>query len=127
MEIEIKCSLGEIIDKMTILEIKAKLIKDKKKLININKELNYIQQKLNKENYKTKIQNLIEELTTVNNKLWNIEDEIRIKEKRKEFDKRFIDLARDVYKTNDIRSKIKKEINILLGSDLVEEKSYENL
>ena len=117
-------SLGELIDKITILEIKQKYMEGIK-LKNINKELKLLKNILLDKNLKINI-NLINHLKDVNNQLWIIEDNIRIKESKQEFDKEFIQLARSVYKENDRRASIKKEINRKYNSDLVEEKSYNN-
>lgn len=127
MKVEI--SIGEVIDKITILNIKNKKIKDSNKLINIQKELNYlinsIKSSYDIDFYNSKDENIIK-LQSINEKLWLIEDNIRIKEYKKEFDGEFIDLARNVYKTNDERADVKKQINIKYNSDFIEEKSYEN-
>tara|TARA_B100000579_G_scaffold415998_1_gene411115 strand:+ start:490 stop:876 length:387 start_codon:yes stop_codon:yes gene_type:complete len=115
-------SIGELVDKITILEIKKERITGDK-LNHINNELNYLQEVF--ENNNLEIDKLI--LTTlkqVNMNLWDIENEIRIKEQKNEFDQDFIDLARSVYKKNDKRASLKKEINLKYGSMLVEEKSY---
>ncbi len=127
MEIRIKCSIGEVVDKLTILEIKARHIKSIDKLNNVKKELSYLNGKLNILNDNKVVQKLINELRVINLKLWKIEDNIRIKEKEQKFDNDFIILARDVYKTNDQRSQIKKDINKILGSEIIEEKSYDYL
>lgn len=118
-------SAGELIDKITILEIKKEKINDKKKLIYIEKELLYLNKYLEDlKKLKPKLIELINNLKIINEKLWNIEDNIRRKEKLKEFDNEFIEIARSVYKENDKRSKIKLEINNLTNSDLKEMKSY---
>ena len=122
--INIPVSVGELFDKMTILEIKLENIKDPDKIINIQKELKMLFLVSNPID-KTSITDLVDKLKVVNKKLWIIEDNIRIKEKEQKFDDEFIQLARDVYKTNDKRSEIKKEINKLTNSELIEEKSYE--
>ena len=118
-------SLGELLDKITILEIKKTKIFDNK-LENIKKEyflLNEILEEIN-----IKLDNkLFLELKKVNKILWKLEDAIREKEILKVFDEEFINLARDIYKFNDLRSKIKREINILYSSGIIEEKSYEKL
>ncbi len=119
----IPVSLGELIDKITILEIKKEHIKENKKLKNINKELEYLNKILLDSNLNID-SHLTNELKTVNNILWKIEDEIRIKENKKEFDYEFIKLARAVYKENDKRASIKKEINYTYHSELIEEKYY---
>ncbi len=115
-------SIGELIDKITILEIK-KVHMTGKKLKNVEKELKLLKYILQDKNLKIDV-NLINNLKQVNNSLWEIEDKIRIKERNQEFDKEFIQLARSVYKENDIRAYIKKEINKKYNSELIEEKSY---
>ena len=126
MRIEIPVSFGELIDKLTILEIKKSKITDNEKLKNIQLEFELLNKK-----YQTKLKDAKElqvfydALLEVNHKLWKIEDKIRIKESLKEFDEDFIELARSVYKVNDERSLIKREINLKYNSGIVEEKSYE--
>jgi len=115
-------SLGELIDKITILEIK-KVFMTGIKLKNVDKELKLLKNLIQDKNLEIDV-DLINNLKEVNKKLWKIEDKIRIKERDKEFDKDFIELARSVYKENDKRSSIKKEINLQYYSELVEEKSY---
>ena len=117
-------SLGELIDKITILEIKQ-IHMTGIKLKNVDKELKLLRKILQDENLEIDI-DLINNLKEVNNKLWKIEDNIRIKENNQKFDKEFIQLARSVYKENDKRASIKKEINQKYNSELVEEKSYNN-
>ena len=117
-------SLGELIDKITILEIKQVHMTGIK-LKNIDKELKLLKNLIQDKNLEIDI-DLINNLKQVNNNLWKIEDSIRIKERNQEFDKEFIDLARSVYKENDKRASIKKEINQKYNSELVEEKSYNN-
>ena len=120
----LEVSIGESVDKATILSIKSEKIKDENKLTNINKELEYLLTLLF-ENHKITINSdLFMELKSVNEKLWVIEDSIRDKEFNKEFDSEFIELARSVYITNDKRSKIKNKINILLNSNIIDIKSY---
>ena len=122
--IRVALSVGEIFDKITILEIKNKKITDKEKLVNIEKELLELNN-IAKKNIDTDIiEEEIKELKIVNMELWKIEDDIRDKELLKEFDDHFIKLARSVYMVNDKRAKIKKIINIKTNSHLVEEKSY---
>ena len=116
-------SLGELIDKITILEIK-KVFMTGIKLNNVDKELKLLKNLIHDMNLEIDI-NLINNLKVVNKNLWEIEDKIRIKERNQEFDKDFIELARSVYKENDKRSSIKKEINLHYHSELVEEKSYD--
>ena len=118
-------SVGELMDKITILEIKKEKIKDKEKLKHIEKELASLNITSNdKIPDKTKIQNLITNLKNVNLKLWDIEEGKRSAEKSKKFDEGFIKLSRDVYKFNDERAKIKFKINEILGSNIQEVKSY---
>ncbi len=117
-------SLGELIDKITILEIKQ-LHMTGRKLKNIDKELNLLKYIIQGKNLEIDI-NLINTLKEVNKNLWDIENNIRIKERNHEFDQEFIQLARSVYKENDKRASIKKEINQKYNSDLLEEKSYDN-
>tara|TARA_S200000501_G_C20241888_1_gene490421 strand:+ start:39 stop:425 length:387 start_codon:yes stop_codon:yes gene_type:complete len=124
MEISLNCSLGEVFDKLTILEIKKEEINDSKKLLNVNYELKYIQSMLSHIELNKEVKELINELREINKKLWKIEDQIRIKEDEKDFKDEFVTLARSVYITNDQRSVLKKKINIALGSNLIEEKSY---
>lgn len=120
-------SPGEVLDKITILEIKAVKISDNGKLKNINHELNLLQSIWNTHvESSDEVKALKQQLKKVNQDLWNIEDEIRIKEYKKEFDDEFIQIARSVYVENDKRAAAKKALNLLLGSDLVEEKSYED-
>ena len=115
-------SLGEVIDKITILEIKQ-IHMTGIKLRNINKEQKLLKNIIQERNLEISI-DLINDLKKVNKNLWEIEDNIRIKEKNLEFDNEFIQLARSVYKENDKRASIKKEINRRYNSELVEEKSY---
>ena len=117
-------SIGELIDKITILEIKQ-IYMTGIKLKNINKEMKLLKNIIQDKNLEINI-DLIKNLKKVNKKLWEIEDNIRIKERNQEFDEEFIKLARSVYIENDKRASIKKEINQKYNSDLVEEKSYKN-
>ena len=120
-------SAGELFDKITILEIKKTKISNKEKLIDINKELSSLNETVKKFiPDQSSISNYINDLRDINLKLWNIEDEIREKERDKKFDEEFIRLARDVYITNDKRAKIKNEINLRLNSKVFEIKSYKN-
>lgn len=118
----IKVSTGEIVDKLSILQIKKENITDESKLVNVNKEYKYLydivfnQLKIKLTDYNA--------LVDINSQLWKIEDDIRDKERQKEFDDDFIKLARMVYFTNDKRAEQKKEINLKYGSSFVEEKSY---
>ena len=125
---KVEVSNGELMDKLSILELKLKNITDTKKLINIKvefNELNPLVQKLFKK-YNPAVNKLYIKITEINGKLWVIEDEIRQCEKDKNFGTKFVKLARDVYFTNDVRSELKKEINILTNSGVIEEKSYED-
>ena len=117
-------SLGELIDKITILEIKQ-IHMTGIKLKNVDKELKLLKKILQDKNLDIDM-DLINNLKEVNNNLWEIEDNIRIKESNQKFDKEFIQLARSVYKENDKRASIKKEINQKYRSELVEEKSYKH-
>ena len=126
MSIKIDVSVGEIMDKLTILEIKAEKITDEAKLANIRKERNSLLPVIDQPAYQTdEVRHLVAALKQINLKLWDIEDDIRQKEATKTFDDGFIELARSVYFTNDKRAEIKKQINLMTGSELVEEKSYE--
>ena len=123
----VNVSNGELLDKISILELKLLRIEDEDKLVNIRKEfetLNPLCQELF-DKYDGQLQNHYLELAKINGELWDIEDDIRECEKQKVFDEKFVSLARNVYITNDKRSEVKKIINLLTGSDLVEEKSYE--
>ena len=125
MKIEI--SNGEVVDKMTILELKLDKIQNRTQLENISKEwevLNDCVMNLFQIFGSSKLYSLIDDLSEVNSKLWDIEDWIRDCEKEDRFDKEFVELARSVYKLNDERSEIKRHINILTKSNFVEEKSY---
>ena len=117
-------SAGELLDKISILEIKLNNIKDKEKLVDINKEYESLEdtRKSNIEMTEN-LQKLINQLIEINLKLWNIEEEKRICEKNEDFGNNFIKLSRNVYKNNDKRAKIKSDINKLLGSNIKEVKS----
>ncbi len=120
----IEVSHGEIVDKLTILQIKKENITDSTKLDNIIKEYDYLLSVVENDlKISTELSEYLE-LLSINKELWVIEDDIREKERQKEFDEDFIKLARAVYYTNDVRAKIKKEINLKYGSGFVEEKSY---
>ena len=121
----IPISIGELIDKITILEIKQLNITGIK-LQNINKEAKLLKNILQDKELEIDI-DLINNLKEVNKNLWEIEDNIRLKESKQEFDNEFIQLARSVYKENDKRASLKKIINKKYNSELVEEKSYNNL
>jgi hypothetical protein len=120
-------SCGELIDKLTILEIKAERIADPDKLANVRDELRLLTELWEADPASaTDIGTERAELKRINEALWEIEDEIRVKERQQSFDARFIELARSVYRTNDRRAAVKRAINLKLGSRLVEEKSYED-
>ena len=124
-KLTVEVSAGELIDKLTILEIKLERINDPKKLENIQNEMRAIMDTVAA--YippSTELTQLAEQLKQVNEKLWVIEDDIREKEVKKEFDQEFIALSRSVYYTNDQRGYVKRQINELLGSRLMEEKQY---
>jgi hypothetical protein len=120
---KIEVSVGEIVDKLSILKIKTNNIKDSQKLENVTKEYNYLYDivfsklEISEDDFFN--------LVSINEKLWDIEDKLRDKERDKSFDDDFIQLARSVYFTNDKRAEIKKEINMKYGSLFVEEKSYQ--
>mgnify|MGYP000391613397 FL=1 len=125
MLINTPISLGELVDKISILIIKQKNITDETKLDHVKKELDFLQKTLMNYVQQEEINNYLENLININSKLWNIEDDIRECERKKLFDQSFIDLARSVYFTNDERAKVKNDINKTFGSELVEVKSYE--
>lgn len=126
MSVNVEISIGEFFDKITILEIKSERINDATKLENINKELDSLNKLLEELPFsRSDVATEFAELKTINEELWEIEDNVREKESNKLFDEGFIKLARAVYYTNDRRSDVKREINLKLGSDFVEEKSYE--
>ena len=125
MLINTPISLGELVDKISILMIKKKNISDSIKLQHVNKELEFLQKTLKKYISEEEINEFLVKLVNINSKLWNIEDDIRECERKKLFDQTFIDLARSVYFTNDERAKVKNDINKAFGSELVEVKSYE--
>lgn len=123
MTICVPISIGELLDKISILQIKKQKIKDEEKLYHVQQELTVLSKNLDDVNSDI-IDNYLQELFDVNTILWNIEDTIRLKEKNKEFDEEFIELARSVYINNDKRAKIKHQINKETKSDIVEVKSY---
>ena len=125
MLINTPVSLGELLDKISILIIKEKNIVDDQKQYHIKNELNFLNKTLENSISRSQVIEYIEKLIEINSKLWLIEDHIRDCEREKQFDQKFIDLARSIYITNDRRSKIKLEINKKFGSKLVEVKSYE--
>jgi len=119
---QIEVSVGEIVDKLSILEIKRNNITDQAKLENVRREFEYLQDivfdrlQIETKDYK--------ELLEINSVLWQVEDNIRVKEVEKQFDKEFVELARSVYIVNDQRAKLKRKINIKYNSTFIEEKSY---
>ena len=121
---EIPVSNGEIVDKFTILNIKLNKINNSKKIIYIKKELCFLNKYVNEITTKYKIEELIDNLQIINEKLWKLEDCIRNKEKLQEFDKEFITTSRNIYKNNDIRCNIKLKINKITNSELCEVKYY---
>ncbi len=124
-QIHVPVAPGELLDKITILEIKAEQITDAQKLEHVNIELKLLTQVWSDSpTDHAAVAPLKEQLKQINQTLWDIEDNIRIKESKKEFDQEFIDLARSVYVQNDQRAAVKKQINEGLGSTIVEEKSY---
>ena len=125
MLINTPISLGELVDKISILIIKQQNITDETKLDHVKKELDFLQKTLMNYVQQEEINTYLENLININSKLWNIEDDIRECERKKLFDQSFIDLARSVYFTNDERAKVKNDINKTFGSELVEVKSYE--
>ena len=125
MLINTPVSLGELLDKISILIIKEKNIVDDQKQYHIKNELDSLNKTLENSISRSQVKEYIEKLIEINSKLWLIEDDIRDCERKKQFDQKFIDLARAVYITNDRRSEIKLEINKKFGSKLVEVKSYE--
>ena len=125
MIINTPVSLGELVDKISILHIKNLNIKDNKKLKLVKEELILLNETLNNHIKRSEIQKYLDLLIEINSKLWLIEDEIRDCERNQNFNQKFIDLARSVYFTNDKRSEIKLNINKKFGSKIVEVKSYE--
>ena len=127
MQLQVPVSVGEVLDKITILQIKLTHISDANKRVNIQNELDALLPLVAGDGFATEeMQGLMAELKLVNEALWDIEDDIREKEAAKSFDAEFIKLARAVYITNDKRAEIKKQINLATGSALIEEKSYES-
>jgi transcriptional regulator of nitric oxide reductase len=125
--IQVPVSPGEVLDKITILEIKSERISDPAKVANVRRELELLgaswKQAVTDDETVRRIHT---ELKSINEALWEIEDDIRDKERAREFDERFIELARSVYVTNDQRANAKKELNLYLGSEIIEEKSYQD-
>lgn len=126
MAVMIPVSWGELFDKLTILEIKRVRIEDPDKLDNIKKELAALS-KISRgaKSAGPGLDGIIVELRSINEQLWDIEDDIRACERTQDFSAHFVELARSVYRTNDRRAQLKRQINQLLGSELVEEKSYQ--
>ena len=125
MNLTVRISPGELLDKLTILEIKAERVQDTGKRKNVLHELESLRRVWSAaRNTQPEVHELIGDLRKVNEELWEIEDGIRLKEARGEFDQEFIEFARSVYRTNGRRTAIKRALNIALGSDLIEEKSY---
>lgn len=125
--IQVPVSPGEVLDKITILEIKSERISDAGKLANVRRELELLQRAWQQSvDEDETVRRIHDELKTINETLWEIEDDIRDKERAREFDQVFIGLARSVYVTNDQRANAKKELNTYLGSEIVEEKSYQD-
>ena len=120
---KIDVSIGEIVDKLTILSIKLDKFRDPEKRKNVEKEYQILLQSLQTSDITPESEEF-KKLKTINLKLWDIEDKIRVKEAEKSFDDEFIELARSVYFTNDERATIKKQINLKFNSDLIEEKEY---
>ena len=126
-EIRVPVSFGEVIDKITILEIKTERMTDPAKIANVRRELVALESAWRESAASaTDIDGLREQLKVVNERLWEIEDDIRDKEHAQSFDAGFVSLARSVYIQNDERARLKREINSALGSSLVEEKSYKD-
>lgn len=117
-------SVGELVDKITILQLKMQNITDESKLVNVKNELDELQKVLLTLEI-IDITSQIESLYDTNSRLWEVEDKLRILELKKTFNQQFIELARSVYYLNDQRAAIKKQINVAVGSSLIEEKSYE--
>ena len=127
MILNVPVSVGEVVDKVTILEIKSDRISDEAKLRNIRTELDQLRPMVSGGVFDSaEVTALFDGLRAVNGELWNIEDNIRAEEAAGRFGDRFVELARAVYVTNDRRAELKKKINLATGSDLVEEKSYED-
>ncbi len=124
---KIECSIGEVVDKITILELKLKHILDLEKLANIKREHNILSEALAKEiSMDITYEAFYEKLLDINNELWNVEEDLRKQDEDADFGVYFISNARAVYKFNDLRAATKREINVHYKSDLIEEKSYKN-
>ncbi len=125
--IQVPISPGELLDKITILQIKAERIEDAVKVTNVKLELELLSHVWSESvTVDSEIEVLTQELKSINEILWDIEDDIRDEEHKKQFGERFIELARSVYVTNDDRANAKKKVNLYLNSNIVEEKSYQN-
>lgn len=128
MIVRVPISVGELVDKLSILSIKAARVNDPAKLVNINIERDLLTAELQtvSKNIKAvnELQHYMEQLGEINRQLWDIEDQIRQCERDQNFEETFINLARNVYHTNDKRSAVKKSINLMVGSTIIEEKSY---
>ncbi len=125
MKIEVPISCGELVDKLSILEIKKTEIKDEEKLKQVVNEFNALKEIYEKLfNNSKEIESLYRELLKINGELWKIEDKLRKLEKEEEFDEEFIEYARGVYKTNDRRFEIKSQINTMFNSEIKEQKEY---
>ena len=124
---QVPVSPGEVLDKITILEIKSERMSDPDKVANVRRELALLRETWSQAVAEDDvIRKLHAQLKEINEALWDIEDDIRDKERAREFDERFIELARSVYFTNDRRSEVKKQLNLHLGSQIIEEKSYQD-
>ncbi len=124
-ELFIPVSVGELIDKITILQIKNERIDDKNRLVNVRKELAQLSEVLAAQvPASPELRDLTIKLKDINEQLWTVEDDIRAQEAEKSFGEEFISLARSVYQLNDQRAQFKRDISLLLGSDIIEEKSY---
>jgi hypothetical protein len=121
---KIEVSIGEVVDKYTILTIKKLFIHDSEKLVNVEKEWKIIKSALLKKYPETLTEPFTQELYDINKKLWKVEDDLRDCEHKSYFGEKFVELAREVYQLNDVRAIIKKQINQKYGSELMEEKSY---
>ena len=123
---QVEVSIGEFLDKISILELKLLNIIDESKLINIKREFYYLNPFCTEllDTHGDELKSLYLKLSRINGDLWVIEDKLRELEADKQFDDDFIELARSVYFTNDKRAEVKKDINLMTGSDLIEEKSY---
>jgi hypothetical protein len=126
MLLNVQTSPGEFLDKLTILEIKSERMSDPAKLGNVRRELELMRETWAASPLSVRdVAELVAQLKGVNESLWEIEDGIRAKEAERAFDDEFIELARSVYITNDLRASIKRELNVALGSEILEEKSYQ--